>query len=143
MAPSPYRKKKIAGRTFQVHLLVWIAANGPIPPGMVVHHIDHDKRNNDIANLVLMTHQEHCEHHNQKYPRIKACEVCGTEYEPHPTKRKRSKTCSRPCAIEMMRVAAIEREAAKRASVSLDACRPRENHASGAGSIGRVPVGPG
>lgn len=101
-------------KNIDLHREIWIAAYGTIAPGMVVHHIDHDKRNNALSNLQLMTHQEHSEHHNQKYSITKLCEVCGIEYEPHPTKRKRSKTCTRPCMIELMRSAALAREELKR-----------------------------
>lgn len=111
----PYQHTRRRGRTIDVHVLAWEEANGPVPDGYVVHHIDHDKRNNALSNLRLMTHAEHSRHHNDKHPRIKACEVCGTEYEPHPTKRARSKTCNYDCARELMRRAAIEREASKRA----------------------------
>jgi len=109
----PYTHTKRAGKTVDRHRLIWAEANGPIPDGYVVHHINHDKRDNRLENLQLMTHQEHSAHHNQTHPLIKTCEVCGTEYEPHPTKRKRAKTCSYTCARELMRVAAVAREARK------------------------------
>lgn len=31
--------------------------------GMHVHHLDHDRTNNDLSNLVVMTEQEHLAHH--------------------------------------------------------------------------------
>ena len=68
----------------------------------VVHHINHDKRDNRIENLMVMTHQEHSAHHNQKHPISKDCEWCGTTYEPHPTKRKRSKSCSKECQYKLV-----------------------------------------
>jgi hypothetical protein len=111
-----YKKRKVRGRRVDAHRLIWELANGPIPEGYIVHHRDHDKLNNDLSNLELMTHQQHAEHHNQKHPRIKTCEVCGTEYEPSPTKRQRSKTCSWECRNAMIAQKAREREAAKRAS---------------------------
>jgi DNA-binding CsgD family transcriptional regulator len=48
------------------HHIVWCAANGvtEVPKGYNVHHIDHDHRNNDPSNLMLMTHSEHTSHHN-------------------------------------------------------------------------------
>lgn len=42
--------------------------------------------------------------HNQKHALTKACEVCGKQFTPHPTKRERAKTCSPAC-----RAAAISR----------------------------------
>lgn len=98
MPSSPYRKTKVEGRTVLVHRLVYERAHGPIPPGWVVHHIDHDKQNNDLTNLVAMSRADHSAHHNDKHPRVKTCEICGKQYEPAPTKRERSKTCSTTCA---------------------------------------------
>ena len=34
-------------------------------PELVVHHIDENKRNNDIKNLQIMTKPEHTRHHNK------------------------------------------------------------------------------
>jgi hypothetical protein len=31
--------------------------------GMQVHHIDHDRTNNDPSNLIVMTPEEHARHH--------------------------------------------------------------------------------
>ena len=35
-------------------------------PGEIVHHIDHNIRNNDPANLEVMTQSEHCRLHMTK-----------------------------------------------------------------------------
>lgn len=42
---------------------VWIAAHGPIPRGMVIHHIDRDKLNDDLANLSLESKASHMIEH--------------------------------------------------------------------------------
>src|SRR4051794_23532661 len=102
--------------TRSTHVVVWEAANGPVPKGYVVHHRDHDKHNNELSNLELMTHQAHSEHHNQKHPRVKTCEVCSVEYEPAPTKRARSRTCSKPCHKVLLSRLATEREAKRRSA---------------------------
>lgn len=36
-------------------------------PGEVVHHLDHDKRNNDPSNLAVMDWSEHMREHVEKY----------------------------------------------------------------------------
>ena len=46
------------GRMIYVHRWVWEQANGPIPPGMVVMHVDDEPRNANLANLRLGTHQD-------------------------------------------------------------------------------------
>jgi hypothetical protein len=86
------------GKKKDVHVEVWEAINGPVPEGYTVHHIDHDKANNHISNLMVMTHQQHSAHHNQKHPLMKSCVVCGVTFTPHPTKRARQQTCgTAPC----------------------------------------------
>ena len=35
--------------------------------GEIVHHIDGNKRNNDVSNLLLMTQSEHCRTHSLEY----------------------------------------------------------------------------
>lgn len=47
-----------------LHRHVWELHNGPVPSGYVIHHIDGNTRNNDIANLELTTPQEHASHHS-------------------------------------------------------------------------------
>ena len=42
---------------------VWEIANGKIPDGLEIHHIDGNHSNNDLANLKLVTIQEHLEIH--------------------------------------------------------------------------------
>lgn len=53
------------GKTSYLHRDIWEDANGPIPEGYVVHHIDHDKENNDIGNLALMERRKHYVHHGE------------------------------------------------------------------------------
>lgn len=52
--PNRWRKRAI---------VVWESTNGPLPRGMVVHHIDRDALNDDPANLVALTRAEHVEEH--------------------------------------------------------------------------------
>lgn len=108
--PQLYKKKKINGRWFSVHRLVMEAHLGrPLAPSEIVHHKNGNRFDNRIENLEVMAHQSHSEHHNQKHPRVKSCSFCSAEYEPHPTKRARSQTCSRDCFKKWSRRFAIER----------------------------------
>ena len=50
------RNKKRFNR--YVHRLVWEAFNGEIPKGFEINHIDHDKSNNSLSNLELVSHSE-------------------------------------------------------------------------------------
>jgi predicted nucleic acid-binding Zn ribbon protein len=93
-----YKTIKIDGKTVSLHRYVMACSIGhPIPAGMVVHHVNGDRLDNRIENLVTMTPQEHSEHHNQKHAKVLVCTVCGANFEPHPTKRSRQKTCSWDC----------------------------------------------
>lgn len=41
-------------RTY-VHRVAWVIAHGRIPKGMLIDHIDHDRTNNRLSNLRLVT----------------------------------------------------------------------------------------
>lgn len=45
-------------KNYRVHIVVWYIHNGEIPNGMEIDHIDHDRSNNSISNLRLVTRKE-------------------------------------------------------------------------------------
>lgn len=49
-----------------LHTLVVLNNGITIPKGYGVHHIDRNKKNNDISNLKIVSWQEHMKLHNQK-----------------------------------------------------------------------------
>lgn len=51
------------GRRKRLHIAVWEYHNGAVPEGHHIHHVDHDKTNNEISNLQCMTIHEHLSHH--------------------------------------------------------------------------------
>lgn len=57
-------KKK--AKKYYVHRLVYQAYNGELIKGMVVHHMDHNKMNNHVSNLIQITYKEHSAIHNKK-----------------------------------------------------------------------------
>lgn len=70
-----------------VHDWTWEQANGAIPDGFEIHHIDGDKQNNDLANLQLVDDITHKRLDSPHY-RLDAggawerrCNVCG-EWKP-------------------------------------------------------------
>jgi len=75
------------------------------PGEEIVHHIDGDKKNNDIDNLELYTRKKHAELHGEdrtrKYALIK-CPECLDVYEKkhnktHLAKNTKTAFCSRSC----------------------------------------------
>lgn len=61
-----YRAPRQNGKSsvgINLHRKIWKEHYGEIPQGMIVHHKDHNKLNNDISNLCLMTRSEHMKHH--------------------------------------------------------------------------------
>jgi hypothetical protein len=53
-------------------VLVWEAANGPVPVGHVVHHDDRDSLNDSLGNLQCLSRAEHVQEHRND--RVQAVE---------------------------------------------------------------------
>lgn len=47
----------------RLHVYLWEKHHGAVPDGWVVHHIDHNRENNSLENLLLMTNRAHRQHH--------------------------------------------------------------------------------
>lgn len=54
-----YKRVIRDGKNLQLHRVIWEEHYGKIPDGMVIHHKDFNKMNNDITNLQAMTFDEH------------------------------------------------------------------------------------
>lgn len=46
-----------------LHRAIWAAANGPIPSGHHIHHVDGNHENNDLSNLEAISASDHAKHH--------------------------------------------------------------------------------
>lgn len=51
----------------KLHRVVWQFYNGEIPKGYDVHHVDENRANNDISNLMLRKSSRHRSQHTTKY----------------------------------------------------------------------------
>ena len=103
MTEYPYKQTKANGQKIDEHRLIMEKHIGrKLKRFEFVHHINGDRKDNRLKNLEIMTPKEHSVHHNQKYPLTKKCLVCGVVFTPHPTKRKRAKTCSLRCGYKYL-----------------------------------------
>ena len=50
----------------RLHVYIWEKHNGKVPDGYDIHHIDHDKSNNDISNLACVLRKSHHSAHIQE-----------------------------------------------------------------------------
>jgi len=73
----------------RLHIYIYEKYNGAIPKGMEIHHIDHNKDNNDISNLKLLTKKEHRKIHFEEMSK-----------EEKDKKRENLKLNARPKAIK-------------------------------------------
>ena len=59
----------IAGREsrtakpLRLHIAIWESVHGEVPEGFVIHHADHNKKNNSIINLLCWTRTFHQQYH--------------------------------------------------------------------------------
>ena len=70
-----------------LHRYIWKLHNGSIPDGYHIHHIDGNKDNNDISNLLCVSCSEHMKLHRSSGPlstgrqKKVQCIETGTVYE--------------------------------------------------------------
>jgi hypothetical protein len=61
-----YKRKTIDGKNVQYSRYVWEQKYGKIPKGLIIHHIDKDKYNNNLDNLLLLNLTAHNRIHSHK-----------------------------------------------------------------------------
>lgn len=53
-----YRTIAYKGKRAKCHRVIWELHHGPIPDGLVIDHIDHNRSNNLLENLRVVSHRE-------------------------------------------------------------------------------------
>ncbi|HEN3329032.1 TPA: HNH endonuclease [Yersinia enterocolitica] len=66
-------------KTYAVHRIAWEIYMGPIPAGMQIDHIDHNRINNKIENLRVVTNEDNCK--NRSLQRDNSSGVCGVTWD--------------------------------------------------------------
>src|SRR5665213_899867 len=82
----------------QLHRDVWSATHGPIPPGIIVHHIDGNPSNNDLSNLEGLTRKEHSARHGPSGACAEPSEVRSARRKSEWTRKKPSPRVCAFCA---------------------------------------------
>lgn len=86
------------GAVILLHRAIWASVNGPTPEGFVIHHIDHNKDNNDISNFEMLSKQEHDKQHNEERVKVSLiCYCCGIEYVGIKNPQYEQSYCSDKC----------------------------------------------
>ena len=63
-----YRRVTVNGRRMFEHVAVWEKANGPVPTGHAIHHVNHNKLDNRLENLACIPWGEHTRIHHKGIP---------------------------------------------------------------------------
>lgn len=61
-----YLSSIINGKRYRLHRYIWEYYKGEIPKGYHIHHKDHNKDNNELSNLELLTKEEHIKRHKEE-----------------------------------------------------------------------------
>ena len=53
--------------------VVWESVHGPIPRGIIIHHVDRDPTNDSLDNLMALTRRQHADEHRDDLNEAKRC----------------------------------------------------------------------
>ena len=81
-----YGMTELDGKPIRAHRAAWIAAHGPIPAGMVVHHRCRNRLCTNVEHLELLTASEHGALHGAETRKL-TCPRCGGPRTLRPERR--------------------------------------------------------
>jgi hypothetical protein len=106
---SPLHPKSNSKGLYPLHRVLMENKIGRLlEDGEVVHHVDGDKSNDDLKNLVLLTNYDHTRLHREECGSLVEliCPVCGCGftvkgnlYRLRTKRNKTGLTCSRKCGV--------------------------------------------
>jgi len=81
------RKKNGKAQSYPIHRVIWMQQQGEIPKGFMVHHLNGDKKDNRVENLICVSRKDHAKlHHKEGRIRITypsgAIEVIKSSHNP-------------------------------------------------------------
>lgn len=95
---TKYRKRRINGRQIMEHRAVMEAHIGRrLAPDEIVHHINGDKLDNRLENLVIMDRVSHGLEHHPIQITSRVCAICEETFVPRRFQRTRTRTCGWSC----------------------------------------------
>lgn len=96
-SPSAMSSKTWKGWAYEHRVVMEQHLGKPIPDGCEVHHLDRDKSNNLIENLIVLSSEDHTKLHQWMDGRVsKVCAHCGKIF--YPTSSQVEKYCSLKCS---------------------------------------------
>lgn len=103
--PNPYKQIYLNGKPYQLHRKIMEDHIGrKLKRNEWVHHINEDKLDNRIENLVIVTPYDHVQIHKRKYPIDYVCKVCGRTFTRLSTRYGEVVTCSKKCMGEWFKM---------------------------------------
>jgi len=64
---TEYQSSSLNGKSISKHRKLWIKFYGSIPSGMIIHHINGNKKDNRLENLECISRKEHRKKHKKDY----------------------------------------------------------------------------
>lgn len=96
---APYKRIRINGKPMDEHRYIMEQHLGrKLLRSEYVHHINGNKLDNRIENLMIMTPLAHNRLHKEKHPKIKICLNCRKKFIVPVKHRARNKFCCSQCA---------------------------------------------